>query len=237
MMEILIDAREQGEKYSLGTRKDRAQNHYNELGYQAYIERLDYGDYLFNNETVFEYKTITDLMSSIRDKTVFEEVANQTKHYPYSYLIIVGDITHYIQYMFDIPKIYNHWDGDYAAWRANCYKRYYGGLRRLRCYSNIIHCMSETQAFDEMLLQAIKCSHPKYYGGTKRPVKGTDIIIHMLCGSGNVSIKKAERIKETLQLGSPSDLLEATIEDFELVKGVGHKTATNLYRWLHNVED
>ncbi|MEE3416700.1 MAG: ERCC4 domain-containing protein, partial [Prevotella sp.] len=112
-MEILIDAREQGEKYSLGTRKDRAQKHYNELGYPTHIERLDYGDYLFNNETVFEYKTITDLMSSIRDKSVFEEVANQTKHYPYSYLIIVGDINHYIQYMFDIPRIYNHWDGDY----------------------------------------------------------------------------------------------------------------------------
>ena len=58
----------------------------------------------------------------------------------------------------------------------------------------------------------------------------------MLCGSGNVSIKKAERIKETLQLRSPSDLLEATIKDFEQVKGIGHKTATNLYEWLHNVE-
>ena len=91
-MEIIIDSREQGEKYSLGTRKDRAQTHYNELGYPAIIAQLDYGDYLFNNETVFEYKTITDLMSSIRDKSVFEEVANQTKHYPYSYLIIVGDI-------------------------------------------------------------------------------------------------------------------------------------------------
>ena len=77
-MEILIDAREQGEKYSLGTRKDRAQKHYNELGYSAIIAQLDYGDYLFNNETVFEYKTIVDLMSSIRDKSVFEEVANQT---------------------------------------------------------------------------------------------------------------------------------------------------------------
>ena len=237
MMEILIDAREQGEKYSLGTRKERAYQHYKELGYHPKITQLEYGDYLFNNETIYEYKTISDLMSSIRDKSVFEEVANQTKHYPYSYLIIVGNIEHYIEYMFDIPKIYDHWNGDYYKWMANCYKRYHGGLRRLRCYCNVIHCPSEAQAFDEMALQAVKCSRPKFYGGTKRAVKGTDIIIHMLCGSGNVSIKKAERIKETLRLGSPSDLLEATVEDFELVKGVGHKTATNLYEWLHNVED
>ena len=235
-MEIIIDSREQGEKHSLGTRKDRAYTHYQELGCTPSIQQLEYGDYLFNNETVFEYKTIADLMSSIRDKTVFEEVANQTRHYNYSYLIIVGSIDHYIEHMFDVHRIYEHWDGNYHAWEANCYKRYYGGLRRLRCYCNIIHCPSEQQAFDEMLLQANKCAHPKYYGGTKRAVKGSDIILHMLCGCGNISIKKAERVKETLQLWSVDDLMMCSVDDFKLVKGIGGKTAINIYEWLHNVE-
>ena len=57
-MNIIIDSREKG-------RRERASTYYTNKGHKANVETLDVGDYLFDDQVVFEYKIMSDFMSSV----------------------------------------------------------------------------------------------------------------------------------------------------------------------------
>ena len=58
-MNIIIDSREKG-------RRERASTYYTNKGHKANVETLDVGDYLFDDRVVFEYKIMSDFMSSFK---------------------------------------------------------------------------------------------------------------------------------------------------------------------------
>ena len=220
-MNILIDSREK-------QRKIRAADFYAGKGHSSTIKSLDVGDYVFSDRVVFEYKEIGDFMSSVVNESVFNEAANQALEYDFHYVIIQGDLRGWLD---------DNWK--YVKYLHTNLGRYFGALRRLRTFTTPIIVIREEQAFDEMLLQAIKCldGKSKFYSNVTRPVPSQDPIDVLLTSVKGISSKKAEAIRKTHNLTNIYDLMNLTINNFEEVEGIGAKTSTNIYEFIHKGEE
>ena len=229
-MKILIDSREK-------ERKGRAEIFYSGKGHEACVDALDVGDYIFNDQVVFEYKEIGDFMSSILNESLFNEAANQSLKYPFHYVIIVGEMKQFVKNNWAYNK--GRWKGDYPKYIMSNYSRYYGALRRLRTFTTPIEVSDEKQALHEMLLQAIKCcdGKTKFYTNVTRPIPSQDPIDVLLTSCKGVSSKKAEAIRKHHTLTNIYDLLNLTINDLEDVDLIGNKTANNVYQFIHKGEE
>lgn len=225
-MRIIIDSREKD-------RRNRAEIFYSGKGHETQVEKLEVGDYLFDNKVVFEYKEISDFMQSILNESLFNEAMNQSLEYPFHYVIIVGDMRNFVKQGWKYNK--KRWEGNYPQYIATNYSRYYGALRRLRTFTTTIECHNERDAFYEMLLQSIKCldGKSKYYSNVTRPVDVQDAVDVLLTSARNISIKKATAIRKHHTIENIYDLLELTEENFEEVEGIGKTTSSNLYQFLH----
>lgn len=237
-MRILIDTREHGPHGLTSTRKSRAQDYYQGKGYDCEIRQLTYGDYLFNNQVVFEYKLIDDMMKSITNGRLFDECVNQTVTYPYSYLIVEGNLQDYILDTWESYIVRKQYMFDYNKFIKSTYSRYEGAIRRVQTICPVIYAASESVAFQEMLLQAQKCLEFKHYGSeAKSLLKSASAVDSVLCSIKGVSSKKAKLIKETLNIKNLNDLINCSVEDFNKVKSIGEITANNIYEFIHKKED
>ena len=234
-MRIIVDTREHGPRGFTSTRKSRAQEYYSTKGYDCEIRQLTYGDYLFNNQVVFEYKLIDDLMKSITNGRLFDECVNQTVTYPYSYLIVEGNLQDYILDSWESYIVRKQYTYDYQKYIKSTYARYEGAIRRVQTICPVIYASSESVAFQEMLLQAQKCCESRYYGSeVKNLVKSASAVDSVLCSVKGVSDKKAKLIKETLNIKRLHDLINCSVKDFNKVRGIGEKTSLNLIWQIKN---
>lgn len=237
-MRIIVDTREHGPHGLTSTRKSRAQEYYSSKGYDCEIRQLTYGDYLFNNQVVFEYKLIDDLMKSITNGRLFDECVNQTVTYPYSYLIVEGNLQDYILDSWESYIVRKQYMFDYNKFIKSTYSRYEGAIRRVQTICPVIYAASESVAFQEMLLQAQKCCESKHYGSeAKSLLKSASAVDSVLCSVKGVSSKKAKLIKETLNIKNLNDLINCSVKDFNKVKSIGEITANNIYSFIHKKED
>jgi len=237
-MKIIVDTRENGPHGLTSTRKSRAQEYYSTKGYDCEIRQLEFGDYLFNNQVVFEYKLIDDLMKSITNGRLFDECVNQTVTYPYSYLIVEGNLQDYILDSWESYIVRKQYTYDYQKYIKSTYARYEGAIRRVQTICPVIYASSESVAFQEMLLQAQKCCESKVYGSeVKNIVKSASAVDSVLCSVKGVSDKKAKLIKETLNIKRLHDLINCSVKDFNKVRGIGEKTSLNIYEFIHKKED
>ena len=225
-MNILIDSREKA-------RKIRAADFFAGKGHSSTIKSLDVGDYVFSDRVVFEYKEIGDFMSSVVNESVFNEAANQALEYDFHYVIVQGNLRTWLD---DNWKYVNtKWKNRYDKYLHTNLGRYFGALRRLRTFTTPIIVIREEQAFDEMLLQAIKCldGKTKFYTNVTRPVPSQDPVDVLLTSTKNISVKKANAIRKHHTLTNLYDLMNLTVNDFKAVEGIGEVTSTNLYNFLH----
>ena len=237
-MKIIVDTREHGPHGLTSTRKSRAQEYYSSKGYDCEIRQLTYGDYLFNNQVVFEYKLIDDLMKSITNGRLFDECVNQTVTYQYSYLIVEGNLQDYILDTWESYIVRKQYMFDYNKFIKSTYSRYEGAIRRVQTICPVIYAASESVAFQEMLLQAQKCCESKHYGSeAKSLLKSASAVDSVLCSVKGVSSKKAKLIKETLHIKNLNDLINCSVKDFNKVKSIGEITANNIYSFIHKKED
>ena len=229
-MNILIDSREKA-------RKIRAADFYAEKGHSSTIKSLDVGDYVFSDQVVFEYKEIGDFMSSVLDESLFNEAMNQALVYPFHFVIVQGNLRSWLD---DNWKYVNtKWKNRYDKYLHANLGRYFGALRRLRTFTCPILVVREEQAFDEMLLQAIKCldGKSKFYSNVTRPVPSQDPIDVLLCSVNGVSSKKANAIRKHHSINNLYDLLNLTVNDFKEVDGFGEKSSNNVYEFIHKGEE
>ena len=225
-MNILIDSREKA-------RKIRAADFYAGKGHSSTIKSLDVGDYVFSDQVVFEYKEIGDFMSSVLNESLFNEAMNQALEYDFHYVIVQGNLRTWLD---DNWKYLNSkWGNRYDKYLHTNLGRYFGALRRLRTFTTPILVVREEQAFDEMLLQAIKCldGKTKFYSNVTRPVPSQDPVDVLLTSVKGISSKKAESIRKHHTLNNVYDLMNLTVNNFEEVEGIGSKTSTSIYEFLH----
>lgn len=229
-MNILIDSREKA-------RKIRAADFYATKGHSSTIKSLDVGDYVFSDQVVFEYKEIGDFMSSVLNESLFNEAMNQALVYPFHFVMVQGNLRTWLD---DNWKYVNtKWKNRYDKYLHANLGRYFGALRRLRTFTCPILVVREEQAFDEMLLQAIKCldGKSKFYSNVTRPVPSQDPVDVLLCSVNGVSSKKANAIRKHHTLNNLYDLLNLTVNDFKEVDGFGEKSSNNVYEFIHKGEE
>lgn len=180
-------------------------------------KRLDYGDYVFDGRVCFEFKTWEDFLSSMNDKSLFEEVYNQADYYDWSYLIICGDRDEAVGRNFYVNPSMRR--------RFKTARNYYGfidasvdgAIRRCRVVCNVITVDTLDKAFHEMFEQAKKCLGNKRYGGTVRKggVSVASPVEHFLDGIRGFGVKTIDKFMETFEPKCLDDLLKISYDDLK----------------------
>ena len=231
---IIIDSKEK-------VRGHRAYNHYIEF-YDVDVAPLSYGDYLFHmsdgKKTIFEFKNCKDFISSMENKSLFQELSNQTMNYEYSYLIICGDfektfddlywnVPHY-RYKYKTPRVL----------RNRLRSQIKGALNRIYAmYIPIIFVDTEEDAFNQMHSITSKIADAKKYGGVVRPsVKELELnpVTFFLSGINGIGDKKSEKITKHLELDCLDDLCNTKLSDLLSVRGISESSVEELWSKIHN---
>lgn len=201
-------------------------------GNVAKIDTLPVGDFIFDNKVVFEYKTASDIISSIIDGRVFRQV-EKMKQYPFSYVVIVGNVAETIN-----ERNANYWNRKNQV-RQFTVRNYLGALARLQVETKVIYVDNNQQCWTvmEYIVQKLLDENPNVRGVDKPKVTLSDPIATFLSciyinDNSRLGIKTAVMIREYLHLESLSDLLEVEYEDLIKVKGVGVKTAKKIMEVL-----
>lgn len=224
-MKLQIDNREDNKRI------ESARQFFND-NYSIETDNYPVGDFIFDGKVCFEYKTADDIISSIIDGRVFRQ-AEKMKQYPFSYIIIVGDVAGTIN-----ERNANYWN------RRNNVKQftlrnYLGALARLNIESNTIHVDNNQQCWILMdfLVKKLLDKNPQVKGVEKPRVTLSDPIATFLSsiyvnGTQRVGIKQAVMIREYLKLEKLEDLLAVSYDDLINIKGVGKKTARSIMEVL-----
>lgn len=232
---IIIDSRE-------GNRGINGYNFYSK-NYLVDVQTMEYGDFFFKgkmNSTVFEYKTTSDFINSIQNKSLFNEIANQSIKHKYSYLIIEGDWEKSLDDIyFKVPAVRYKFKQKFSMHFA--YKKMISGaLARVSAmYVPYIIVDDEKTAFKTMLDISKKVNDNKRYGGVVRPSRSklkSNACVTFLSGVNGIGEKLANRICVELNITSLDGLLLAKKEDFISVSGVSPIKANRIWEQLHDDE-
>ena len=201
-----------------------ATEYYTQQGLEVEVNNLEIGDYIFNNQVVFEFKTTADFVASIQDNRVFNEAINQAENYDYHYVIIQGD---------------DHSRAKAIAMSRNyqevTYFGYLGAIASLNRYTTVIESYSPfiNEAYYRMLITAKKCLSTKPII-KKFPRKHKNTAMNFLCHDiYGINYKKAELIVKEYNLQSLNDLMKLTHEDLTKIDGIADKTAKKIIGAIH----
>lgn len=224
MMTVFIDDREQ-------SRIAPAYQYYKEdMGLQTYVLELPYGDYVFvdndsNIKVAFEYKTVDDYISSLKDYRVFNQALNQSNKFDYHFVIVVGTDE-------DKKRVIDkqYW----VTGRDLSDTEFYGGFASLVNFTSIIQVPNTKTAFGVMEQVARKCISDRPV--VKRFLKSRGSPAYRLLNNNvhRVGHVTAQNICDTLGLRSVDDVLGLQKKDLLKVKGVGEKTADMILLQLHD---
>ena len=208
---IQIDHRE---KFS---RIEHAMKFYKKYHDDVHVQELSFGDYIFDNQVVFEYKTIPDFTKSVKSGRVFNQAIDQSTAYPYHFVIVVSTERERRGYFNKLKHL-----GNSDLYFDN-YK-YLGAIARLNTFTTVIQASNEKEAFTFMRSQARKCLDNKHI--VKRLKQKTDNpCFNFLMNIKHISDVKAELIVKELELETLTDLLNITNNDLQAIEGIGSSTA------------
>lgn len=216
-MKITIDAREKG-------RIDSAKKYYESQNLEVQVEELPIGDYLFTdgtNEVVFEFKLISDFITSIQDHRVFNQSVEMAENYDFSFVIIHGD-SHTRSKCIAMSRNYRE---------VNLFQ-YIGAICSLNRYVTVLQVTSPfiNESYYTMMTQAKKCLSTKPIV-KKFPKKDKNTAFNFLCHDVyGINWKKAKTIVDTLNLHTKKDLDTLTKEKLTSVEGIADKTAEKILK-------
>ena len=208
---IKVDNRE---KHS---RQENAKEYYTHLGDEVHIQELPFGDYIFDDQVVFEYKTLSDFVKSVQTQRVFNQAIDQSTTYRFHFVIVVSTERERRGYFNKLKHL-----GNRDLYFDN-YK-YIGAIARLNTFTTVIQASTEKEAFIYMRSQARKCLDNKHV--VKRlETKTNNPCFNFLMNIKHISDVKAELIVKELELETLTDLLNVTNNDLQAIKGIGSQTA------------
>lgn len=180
------------------------------------VEHLDYGDYIFighNSPPIcFEYKTATDFLASLYSQRLHNQMALNIQQFRYTFVMVEA---------FNLETVRKKWYYQTGIDLTN--NRINGAIASLNCVSTVLFAQTRESAFDLMLRQSLKiiADMPYMYKFTK---KTSNPVLNYLSSIKGVS-RKAEDIVDVLGLETLDDLLNVTVDDLTLVKGLGKTKA------------
>ena len=220
-MKVTIDSREQ-------SRIKSATEYYTNQGLEVEVTELPIGDYIFNNQVCFEYKTIPDFISSIQSGRVFNQAINMAENYDYHYVIIQGD-EHTRSRSLGMSR-------NYIPVNIT---QYLGAIASLNRFTTVIESYNPIieEAYYRMQITAHKALMNKPLV-KKFPKKHRNPALNFLCYSiYGINYKKAQVIVDTYELESLDELFELTKEKLLNIEGIGEKTAQNIIEAIHGSQD
>ena len=210
--EILVDDREKHSRIEHAV--EFYTDNYND---NVHVQFLPFGDYIFNNQVVFEYKTIKDFVKSVQKQRVFNQAIDQSTTFKYHFVIVVSAERERRGY-FNKLKHTGNSDLYFDEFK------YIGAIARLNTFTTVIQANNETEAFLYMRAQARKCLDNKHI--VKRLEQKTDNpCFNYLMNIKHISDVKAELIVKELELESLTDLLKIQNNDLQAINGIGSSTA------------
>jgi len=189
----------------------------NKKGVETKGEYLQIGDYLLPGSTIVERKTSADFISSIYDKRIWTQAKNLTQ-YNHPIIAIIVD---------------NKWKDFYFRKGRYIHKTWLSTIATLTCRYNIsvVTFEDENEFLDYLKALDTKLSSEKESirmdpiarkAGNTRERKE-----NALCAAEGVSVKTSKQILECY--GSVKNVANETIEGLQKIKGIGKKTAKNIY--------
>lgn len=209
---VAIDNREQD-------RVDKAKEYYLKQGLDTTVSTLTTGDYLFNNQVVFEYKTWSDYINSILDGRLFNEAINQSDTYTYHFVMIHGN-------NYTLREALKEHDN-------MTMKHIQGSIARLNTYTTVIQSTGGLEScFYMMHVQAQKCIDNK--GKVKSfDAKTGNSAYNLLCYCfTGISDIRATNIVEQLGLEYWGDVYSLNKERLLTVDGIGEELSENIMRQI-----
>lgn len=213
-MTVKIDSREKD-------RTESAKKYYESQGLEVEICELEVGDYLFDDKVCFEFKVVSDFVSSIQSGRVFNQAIEMAENFDYAFVIIQGD-EHSRAKALAMSRHY----------QPITYYGYLGAIASLNRFTTVIESYSPyiNEAYYRMLITAKKCLQNKPIV-KKFPKKDKNTAFNFLCHDVyGINWKKAEAIVTTLDLHTKKDLDNLTLEQLITVEGVAEQTARKILK-------
>ena len=188
-------------------------------GWDYEIKQLRYGDYVCGN-TVIEWKTTMDFISSVIDGRMKKEAIDQANHFPFHYVIIVGDVDTSCAMYKKYTKRQFHKTSFYSA------------VASLMLYTNVIIVPNLKDGF-HLLRYLIEKSN-KTGSRVVRPVEklSRNPCYNFLVGIPRISQKRAENICTLHNLKTLPDLMKMDKKKLLAVDGIGESLADEILRAL-----
>lgn len=206
-------------------------------GFDSVVGDLVFGDYVVDGLVVWEYKTVSDFVSSLFDESLFNEVFNQSEKYPFSFLIVEGDFSSffYKQY-FNRGKHYKKNGENVKEYVNRNLRMVDGAIRRCRTVCNVIIKKTEAECLNEIMEQSLKCLNFKGYGGVVRPSHDYQLnpCKTMLMEVKGIGDKISDNIIEEYGLTCIDDLSRISFDGLCSVKNVTPSMAKDFWYRMYN---
>jgi len=176
---------------------------------------------LFDGKVVFEFKLISDFVSSIQSGRVFNQSIEMAENYDYRFVMIHGDLATRSKCI-AMSRNYRE---------VNVFQ-YIGAISSLNRYVTVLQCYSPfiNESYYTMMTQAKKCLQNKPIV-KKFPRKHKNSAMNWLCFCVyGINYITAEKIVKTLNLHTKKDLDNITKEQLTQIEGIGDKTAEKILK-------
>ena len=191
--------------------------------YMPITAELNTGDYMFENEdtdeyVIFEYKTMKDFIGSISDGRIWEQVKRMNDEFDWSFVVIEGTIE-------DLQRENKRRILQKNTGRPFSLSQFYGAIARLNCYTAVVQCHNQAQAFNYMEKQMLKIFDDTPL--TKHFKSDADNpALNFLCCINGINYKTAKLIVDEYNIKNLHDLVVITnAVDFTVIDGIGQKKA------------
>ena len=190
--------------------------------YMPITAELLTGDFMFENEdtdeaVIFEYKTMKDFIGSVSDGRIWEQVKRMNDEFDWSFVVIEGTIE-------DLQRENKRRMICKNTGRPFSLTQFYGAIARLNCYTTVVQCHNQAQAFNYMEKQMLKIFDDKpllkhFKSDADNPA------LNFLCCINGINYKTAKLIVDEFEVYSLVDLVTVVAnEDLTNINGIGNKT-------------